>query len=201
DRRALARRLVGAGARAVPGDVAAHAVLDASRWPPAELAGRARAADHRATEIARAAVDVDDRDVADDSPHGLGDLTDGDILVADQVVGAVGGDRAERADDAVGEVLDIDEAARLAAVAGDSQRLAAQSLGDERGDDRRFARAGTVRDAEAQDRALHAVELGVGAAVQLTGKLRRRVEVGRRTQRGVLVDAVGAGLGVHPDRR
>ena len=69
-----------------------------------------------------------DLDVADVVAHALGDLADRHVLVADEVVGAVGRRGRERRDDAVGEVLDVDEAARLRAVAGDRQRLARERL-------------------------------------------------------------------------
>ena len=109
--------------------------------------------------------------------------------------------RAQRGDDACGEVLDVDEAPRLGAVAGDRQRLPAERLGDERRDDRGRTRAGPVRNAEAEDRVLEAVQLAVRAHVHLARDLRRRVEVLRQRQRRVLVDLLGPRrVAVDPDR-
>ena len=126
---------------------------------------------------------------------------DADELVADEVVDAAGARRRERGDHALGEILDVDELARLAAVAGDRQRLAGCGLLDERRDDGRRAGARAVRDAEAQDRRRDAVERLVGAAVHLAGELRRRVEVRRQHERRVLVVRLGAGrVAVDPDR-
>ena len=56
-------------------------------------------------------------------------------LVAGEVVGAASGLGRQGGDDPVGEVLDVDEAAGRAAIAGDRQRLAFESKVGELGDD------------------------------------------------------------------
>ena len=76
----------------------------------------------------------------------------------DEVVGPARRLRGERADDAVGEVLDVDEGALLVARAGDRERLAAQRALDEAREHRGRPCARPVGDAEAQDRRLEAVE-------------------------------------------
>ena len=143
----------------VPGHVAAKPLLEARGRHPAELGRRTRAAHRRAGVVPVAARDILDRDVADTLAHGLGDLGDADVLAADEVVGAPGGHGLERGHDARGKVLDVDEAARLRAVAGDGERLARERLGDERRDHRGRSRARPVGDAEAQDRGLDAIVL------------------------------------------
>ena len=105
------------------------------------------------------------------------------------------------AHDALGEVLDVDEAARLQAVAGDRQRLAGEGAADHRRDDGRRPRARAVRDAEAQHRVLEPVELRVGAAVELARELGGRVQMRGMLERRVLVDDREIGVGVDPDRR
>jgi hypothetical protein len=98
--------------------------------------------------------------------------------------------QAER--DALGEVLDVDEPARLHAVAGERQRLTLERLVHERRDHRRLAGTRAVGDPEAQDRVVDPVELLVGLAVELAGELGARVQVARRRQQRVLVDVVSA---------
>jgi hypothetical protein len=139
--------------------------------------------------------------VADDLPHGLRDVRDRDVLGAHEVVRAVRGHRAERAHDAVRQILDVHEAARLQAVARNRQRLAGQRSRDERGDHRGGSGAWAVGDAEAQDGVLEPVQLVVGVAVVLARELGRRVEVRRRVQRKRLDVARGRRVRVHPDRR
>ncbi len=73
--------------------------------------------------------------------HDVRDLADAHALVADEVVGAALRLLGERGDDAVGEILDVHELARLAAVAVDLQRLAGERARDEARDDGRRARA------------------------------------------------------------
>ena len=137
-----------------PVDVARGRPRRTGRRLPAELARRALARDVAALEVAGA-------------PFGCGRSAHRrrrrgrcrrsrarSCSRADEVVDAARGGRVERRDDAVGEVLDVDEAARLRAVAGDRERLARERLRDERGDHRGRPRARTVRDAEAQDRVL-----------------------------------------------
>ena len=111
-----------------------------------------------------------------------------------------GGLRGDRGHDPLGEILDVDEAPRLQAIAGDRQRLACQRLVDEDRQDRRRPGARSVRDPEAQDRRPHAVQLAVRAAVHLAGELRRGVQVRGQAELGVLVDLGRADVGVDPDR-
>ena len=123
------RLLIGGlrGLLAPPVDVPAHALGERRRGGPPELALGPRAADHLAAEVSGPCRRVDDLDVADQLLDGLGDLLDRDVLVAGEVVHAVARDVVEPARDAVGEVLDVHEPARLAAVAGERQRLAART--------------------------------------------------------------------------
>src|SRR4029077_3946893 len=109
-------------------------------------------------------------------------------LAPGEVVGAPGAGRRERCDDALGQVLDVDERALLLAGAGDRERLARSSARDEARDDGGGPGARAVRDTEAHDRRFDPVELGVGAAVELPGQLAGRVEVRGRGQERVLVD-------------
>ena len=173
---------------AAPLDVAAHALGKRRRRRPAELLAGALAGHDLRPQVAGPGGRVDDLGVADDLLDELGDLPDRDVLVADQVVDAVGGDVVEAERDAVGEVLDVDEAARLHAVARQGERLALERLIDERGDDRRLAGPGTVGDPEAQDRVVDPVELLIALAVQLAGQLGARVEVARGREQRLLVD-------------
>ncbi len=144
---------------------------------------------------------MDDRDVAHDLAHGPGDRAHAHVLVANEVEDPVRAGRRERGDDALGQVLDVDEAARLRPVAGDRQRLAAKGFVREGRHDRRRPRARAVGDAEAEDRVLDVVQLAVARRVHLAGDLRRRVEVLRQAERRVLVDDGRAGrVAVHPDR-
>ena len=131
----------------------------------------------------------------------LGDFEDRHDLVAGEVVGAAGRLGGERGDDPVGEVLDVDEAAGRAAVAGDRQRLAFEGEVGELGDDAGGAGARAVGDAEAQHRPLEVVELGVAGAVGLAGELGRGVEVARRRDRGFLVDLLLGAVAVDPGGR
>ncbi len=108
---------------------------------------------------------------------------------------------ASDGDDPVGEVLDVDEAAALAAVAGDRQRLAFQRQVGELGDDAGGAGARPVGDAEAQHRRLQLEQLGVAGAVGLAGELGRGVEVARRRDRRVLVDRLLGAVAVDPGGR
>src|ERR1700742_2214196 len=133
--------------------------------------------------------------------HPLGDFEDRRDLVAGEVVGASRGCRGERGDDPVGEVLDVDEAAGGAAIAGDRQRLSFEGDVGEFGDDAGGAGAGAVGDAEAQDRVLEAVELRVARAVGLARELGRGVEVARRRDRGFLVDLLLRAVAVDPGGR
>src|SRR5207302_9140131 len=118
---------------------------------PAQLACGALARDGGADQVADAALDVHDRHLGDEPAHDVGYLAHGDALLADQVVDPAGCDRRERGDDAVGEILDVDEATRLPAVAGDLERAPGERTRDECGDDGAPPGALTVRDPEAQD--------------------------------------------------
>ena len=171
------------------------------RGRPAELALGALAAHDLPAEVAGARGRVHDLDVAELGLDRLGDLLDRDVLVAGEVVDAVGGHVAEPQRDPVGEVLDVHEPPRLAAVAGERQRLAAQRLADERRDHRRLACAGAVGDPEPQDRVVDPVQLLVGLAVELARELGARVQVARRGQQRLLVDRLALAVGVDPDRR
>jgi hypothetical protein len=144
---------------------------------------------------------VDDLAAAGHLLHGLGDLEDRHHLVAGEVVGAIGRLGCQGGDNAGGEILDVDEAAALAAVAGDRQRLAFQGEVGELGDDAGGAGARPVGDAEAQHRGLELEQLGVAGAVGLTGELGRRVEVTRRRDRRFLVDCLLGAVAVDPGRR
>ena len=154
---------------AAPLEVAANALAERGVGPPAELAQSALARDLLAAEVPGPSLGVDDLDVAEEIANRLCDLEDRGGLVAGQVVDTVGRLRPERGDDAPRQVLDVDEPPALAAVARNREGLARECALDHRGHDRRDSRAGAVRDAEAQDRVLEAVELGVGAAVELAG--------------------------------
>ena len=81
---------------APPGDVAAQALAERGLGHPAELAPGAHAADLDADEVGGRGLGVHDLDVADEVAHGLGDLPDRHVLVADEVVDAVGGAGRER---------------------------------------------------------------------------------------------------------
>ena len=111
-----------------PVDVAPDALGEARLGAPAELGGGPLAGDVPDLDVGRPLRAVDDRHLRDELAHGVGDLADADILVADEVVDAAGRGRRESRDDAVGEVLDVDELPRLPPVAGDRQRLAALRL-------------------------------------------------------------------------
>ena len=112
-----------------------------------------------------------------------------------------GGLRRQRGDDPVGEVLDVDEAAGRAAVAGDRQRLAFEGEVGELGDHAGGAGARAVGDAEAQHGALEVVELGVSRAVGLAGQLGRGVEVAGRRDRRLLADVLLDAVAVDPGGR
>ena len=146
-----------------------------------------------------AGAGVDDVDGAEDVSHRVGDPADGDALLPHEVVDAPAGLRLEAADDAVGQVLDVDEAPRLQALAGDRQRLAGQRSPHEDRDHARRPRARPVGDAEAQDGAVQPVERRVRAAVHLPRELGRRVEVVGQLDGVVLVDRA-RGVAVDPDR-
>ena len=187
--------------RREPRRVAADAFLERRQRLPAELAPGSRARDLGAMQVGRPARHVHDRDVRDEPAHDVGDLAHAHGLVADEVVGAAGGMRHERGHDALGQVLDVHELARLGPVSHDPERETVECAPHERRDDRRLARAGPVRDPEAEDRRLEAVELLVGAAVHLARELRRRVEVvGRRKQRVLVQQLRRRAVAVHPDR-
>jgi hypothetical protein len=173
-----------------PADVPPHALGERRRGRPAELVARPGAGHDLRPEIPRTRRRVDDLGVADDLLDELGDLLDRDVLVADQVVDAVGGDLGQPERDAVGEVLDVDEPARLHAVSRQGERLALERLVDERRDDRCLPGAGAVRNPEAQDRVVDPVELLIALAVQLAGQLRAGVQVARRGQQRRLIDDV-----------
>ena len=81
---------------------------------PAELAAGPVVGDLGPREVAVAARGMDDARLADLALDRLGDLLDRHRLRPGEVVDAAGGARLQRRDDAVGEVLDVDEAARLA---------------------------------------------------------------------------------------
>ncbi len=200
--RPLARhRVRRAGAAAHPLDVAAHALAEARLGIPADLLQRSLVGDLLAGEVARARRRVDDLAAAGHLLHGLGDLEDRHHLLAREVVGAVGGPGRERRDDARSEVLDVDEASALAAVAGDRQRLAFQRQVGELGDDAGGAGSRPVGDAEAQHGRLQLEELGVAGAIGLAGELGRGVEVARRRDRRLLVDRLLGAVAVDPGGR
>ena len=194
----------GSGGRVVhadPLDVLLDPFAEAGLRLPLDLLQGALVGDDLAGEVARPRRRVDDLAVVGVFLHPLGDLEDRHDLVAGEVVGAPGGLRLERGDDPVGEVLDVDEAAGRAAVAGDRQRLAFEGEVGELGDDAGGAGAGAVGDAEAQHRRLEVVELAVAGAVGLPGQLRRRVEVARRRDRRFLVDLLLDAVAVDPGGR
>ena len=110
---------------------------------------------------------------------------------------------------AVDQVVDVAEGARLAAVAVDGDRLVRERLHDEVGDDaavvRVHARAVGVEDARDLDRqlvlAVIVEEQGLGAALAfvVAGADADRIDVapivlGLRMDRGVAVDLAGRGL-------
>ena len=117
-----------------PLDVAANAVGERSSSPPSRARARgALARDVAAAQVAGAALDVDDRHVADDVAHGARDRAHARRSRGRRGCRRGSPRRGERRDDAIGEVLDVDEPPRLRAVAGDRQRLARERLGRERG--------------------------------------------------------------------
>ena len=177
-----------AGRALDPFDVLADAVLEGRVGFPAELVEGALVGDRLAREVTRTRRRVGDLAGVDVFLHPLGDFEDRRDLVAGEVVGAAGRLRGERGDDPVGEVLDVDEAAGGAAVAGDRQRLAFEGEVGEFGDDAGGAGARAVGDAEAQDREVEVVGLRVAGAVGLARELGRGVEVARGRDRGFLVD-------------
>ena len=185
----------------MPLDVAAHALAERRDGRPPQLDAGALAARRCPGEVARPARRVARLHVADDRVHRAGDLRHADVLVTHQVVDAVGGDRRQRPHHAVGQVLDIHEAARLAPVPDDRQGPPGQRLGHERRDDGLGPRTRPVGDPEAQDRVLEPVELLVRAAVELARQLRGAVQVPRRVERHGLVQRVRLRVRVHPDGR
>ncbi len=189
------------GRPAYPLDVLADPVLEARLGLPVDLLERPLVGDRLAGEVAGARRRVDDLAVVGVFLHPLGDFEDRHDLVAGEVVGAAGGLRLQRRDDAVGEVLDVDEAAGSAAVAGDRQRLAFEGKVGELGDDAGGTGAGAVGDAEAQHRELEVVELRVAGAVGLAGELGRGVEVARGGDRRLLVDLLLDAVAVDPGGR
>ena len=144
---------------------------------------------------------MDDLATAGHLLHGLGDLEDRHHLVAGEVVGTVRRFRRQRGDDARRQVLDVDEAAALAAVAGDRQGLAFERQVGELGDHAGGARPRPIGDAEAQHRRLQLEELGVAGAIGLPRQLGRGVEVARRRDRRVLVNRLLDAIAVDPGRR
>ena len=195
---------IGSGGRVVPRTHSTYLrtpSLEARLGLPAELLERPLVGDRLAGEVAGARRRVDDLAVVGVFLHPLGDFEDRHDLVAGEVVGAAGGLGRERGDDPVGEVLDVDEAAGRAAVAGDRQRLAFEGEVGELGDDAGGAGARAVGDAEAQHGALEVVELGVAGAVGLAGELGRGVEVARRRDRRFLVDLLLGAVAVDPGGR
>ena len=187
--------------RGEPVDVAADPVAEARLRGPSELRRgplARRAPEH---EVDRPVGPVLDRHVRDELTHRVGDLLHADELVADQVVDTAGAVRMERGDDPVGEVLDVDELAGGAAVAGDRERRPRLRPGDERGDDCGRPGPRPVRDPEAENRRGHPVHRLERAAVHLARELRRGVEVRRQDEGSVLVMRLRAGrVAVHPDR-
>jgi len=104
---------------------------------------------------------VDDLRVVDQIGDDVGQLADGHGLIAGQVVDAVLVSVLEAGHDALGEVLDVDEAPGLKAIAGEGQWLSLEGLGDEDRDHSGGPGPRAVGNAEAQDRAGDVVELGV----------------------------------------
>ncbi len=189
------------GLLATPAHVTAHALAEGGRGRPAQFGAGALAGDDLRAQVPGPGRGVDDLRVTDDLLDELGDLLDGDVLVTDEVVDAVGGHVAEPERDAVGEVLDVDEAPGLHTVAGQGERLTPERLVDEGGDDRRLPGPGPVGDPEAQNRVVDPVQLLIALAVELAGQLGARVEVAGGREQGLLVDLVGLGVAVDPDRR
>ena len=183
-----------------PGEVPADSLAKRGGGAPVELLGGSLVRDHRTAEVAVATGGVDDLGVVDQIRDDVRELADRHGLIAGQVVDAVLGPLLKAGDDALGEVLDVDEAPGLQAVSGDRQRLSLERLRDEDRDHGGGPGPRAVRNAEAQDRARHVVELGVGGAVHLAGELAGGVEVVGQAERGVLVDQAVAGGAVDPDR-
>ena len=118
-----------------------------------------------------------------------GDLEHAHALVADEVVRTAQRRVRERRDDALGEVLDVDELPRLVAVAVDAQSGSPASA--------RATKRATTVDARAPGpcgmpkRRMVGVNpymRGVRAAVHLACELGRRVEVVGRHEQRVLVE-------------
>ena len=101
-----------------------------------------------------------------------------------------------------GEVLDIDEAAFLGAVAVDSQRLTPQRAQEERGDDEVAAHARPERNSVAQHGVRAAEQRRVVATEHLGRDLLRHVQVavGLEVEWCRLVDDVAVRRRVHPYR-
>ena len=138
-------------------------------------------------------------------PAQPGELGDRGLLAPGDVERlALAGRRAHGADEAVGDVVEPGEGARLLAAAVDRHRAqAVERLADQVGDDRVVGAAGAVGVERAADRVAEAVLRGRRAAVHLAGqlrepvgRLRRRalpgVLLGGREHRRALVDGAGA---------
>ena len=184
----------------MPLHVPPHALAEGRRGAPAELRCRALAGQLEAAEVRRASRRVHDVHIADDLADGVRHLADRYAALADEVEDPVGARGPERADDTVRKVLHVDEAARLQSFPGNLQRLTGERARHEGRHDRSGPGTRPVRDPEAQDRVLQAVEPLVRPAVHLAGELRRRIEVARQAERRILVDQAFAAVAVHPDR-
>ena len=130
----------------------------------------------------------------------MGDLQDAHLLVAGEVVDAVGRPGAQRRHHPRGDVLDVNEAPRLRALARDGQLLAPLGATDQGGDHRGVPSPGPIRNPEPEDRVLDSEEPPVGLAVELAGELGRRVQVARRGHGRLLVDAALRAVAVDPGR-
>ncbi len=144
-----------------PLDVSPHADPECGLRLPPELRPRALARHVLAGEVLAAHLGVDDPAFAEHVAHRLGDLEHRHAFVAGEVVDAVGRRGLQRRDYALGEVLDVDELARLKPAARDIERFAGHGRAREVRHDRPIARPRPIGDAEAQDRAGKPVVLGV----------------------------------------
>src|SRR5262249_23521444 len=143
-----------------PLDGQSEALLELDFRAPPQLAKRLVAGDVLAPEVAAPlGPELDADAAAEDAADALRHLQHRDLARALEVVGLLRGRVPHREQVGLGHVPDVDELPILVALARDRERLAAERLPDEDGDEELVAHAGSVRDAVAEDREGHAVEL------------------------------------------
>src|SRR5262249_14709876 len=171
-RRALGSARLSAGAAGIaaelllePLDGQPDAFLELDLRPPPQLAKRLVTGHILAPEVAGPlGPELDADTAAEDAADALRHLQHRDLARALEVVGLLRGHVLHREQVGLGHVPDVDELPILVAPARDGQGLAAEGLLDEDGDEELLAHPGAVRDAVAEDREGHAVELAVVVA-------------------------------------